>query len=92
MIRTWVVAGIALAASTGTTLAEDAAAGEQIFKRLCSPCHEVGQAAKIKLGPPLNGIDGRKAARSRDSITPRSTNPPASPGGYSASNTNPNGR
>jgi hypothetical protein len=36
-MRTWVIAGIALTASTGTTLAQDAAAGEQVFKRLCSP-------------------------------------------------------
>ena len=61
MLRTWVIAGIALAASTGPTLGQDAAAGEQVFKRLCSPCHEIGQDAKIKLGPPLNGIDGRKS-------------------------------
>jgi cytochrome c len=60
-MRTWVIAGIALAASTGTTLAQDAAAGEQVFKRLCSPCHDIGSAAKIKLGPPLNGLEGRKA-------------------------------
>jgi cytochrome c len=26
-----------------------------------SPCHEIGEGAKIKLGPPLNGIDGRKS-------------------------------
>ena len=45
----------------GPTLGQDAAAGEQVFKRLCSPCHEIGQDAKIKLGPPLNGIDGRKS-------------------------------
>jgi len=32
-----------------------------VFKRLCSPCHEIGQAVKIKVGPPLNGIDGRKS-------------------------------
>jgi cytochrome c len=61
MMRTWVIAGIALAASTGTTLAQDAAAGEQVFRRLCSPCHDIGEDAKIKLGPPLNGIDARKA-------------------------------
>jgi cytochrome c len=42
-------------------LGQDAAAGEQVFKRLCSPCHDIGQDAKIKLGPPLNGIDGRKS-------------------------------
>jgi cytochrome c len=27
----------------------------------CAPCHEIGPDAKIKLGPPLNGIDGRKS-------------------------------
>jgi hypothetical protein len=36
MLRMWVVAGIALAASSGPTLAQEAAAGEQVFKRLCS--------------------------------------------------------
>ena len=25
------------------------------------PCHEIGPDAKIKLGPPLNGVDGRKS-------------------------------
>jgi cytochrome c len=58
-MRTLVVAVVALAASTGTTLAQDAAAGEQVFKRLCMPCHDIGPDAKIKLGPPLNGVDGR---------------------------------
>ena len=61
LMRTWVMTVFALAASTGTSLAQDAAAGEQVFKRLCSACHDVGPEAKIKLGPPLNGIDGRKA-------------------------------
>ncbi len=60
-MRTMVTALFALAASTGTALAQDAAAGEQVFKRLCMPCHDVGPEAKVKLGPPLNGIDGRKA-------------------------------
>jgi cytochrome c len=60
-MRTLIIAGVALVVSAGTTLAQDAAAGEQVFKRLCSPCHDIGQNAKIKLGPPLNGIDGRKS-------------------------------
>ena len=60
-MRTLMIAGIVVAASTGAALAQDAAAGEQVFKRLCSPCHDIGPAAKVKLGPPLNGIDGRKA-------------------------------
>jgi cytochrome c len=64
-VRTWdlktcVIAVIALAASTATTVAQDAAAGEQVFRRLCSPCHDV-EEAKIKLGPPLSGVDGRKS-------------------------------
>jgi cytochrome c len=60
-MKMWVIAGIALAASTGTSLAQDAAAGETVFKRLCSPCHDIGAEARVKLGPPLNGVDGRKA-------------------------------
>jgi cytochrome c len=64
MMRTWeswAVACIVLAASTGAALAQDAAAGEQVFRRLCSPCHDIGDDAKVKLGPPLNGVEGRKA-------------------------------
>ena len=59
-MRTWVIAAVALAASTGTALAQDLAAGEQSFRK-CAPCHDIGEGAKIKLGPPLNGLDGRKA-------------------------------
>ena len=60
-MQVWVLGLLALALSTGTSLAQDAAAGGQVFKRLCSPCHDIGADAKVKLGPPLNGIDGRKA-------------------------------
>ena len=60
-MRMWVIAGIALVASTGTSLAQDAAAGETVFKRFCSPCHDVGEEARVKLGPPQNGLDGRVA-------------------------------
>jgi cytochrome c len=60
MMRIWVLAGALVVASNGFALAQDAAAGEQAFNK-CRPCHDVGPEAKIKLGPPLNGIDGRKA-------------------------------
>jgi cytochrome c len=59
-MRTWVIAGVLVVASTGAALAQDVAAGEQSFNK-CRPCHDVGEEAKIKLGPPLNGLNGRKA-------------------------------
>ena len=40
--------------------AGDAAAGEKDFV-ICRACHEIGPNAKILVGPPLNGIVGRKA-------------------------------
>jgi cytochrome c len=41
-------------------LAQDAAKGEDVFKK-CSACHKVGDAAKNGVGPILNGVVGRKA-------------------------------
>lgn len=38
--------------------AQDAATGETSFKK-CLPCHSIGEGAKNKVGPALNGIDGR---------------------------------
>ena len=38
--------------------AQDVAAGEQSFKK-CFACHSVGEGAKNKVGPELNGLDGR---------------------------------
>ena len=55
------IAAMLVAASSGASLAQDDAAGEQGFKRQCSICHDAGEGAKIKLGPPLNGLEGRKA-------------------------------
>jgi cytochrome c len=60
-MQTWLTVLIVLGASAGIARAQDAAAGEQVFRKMCLPCHDVGPAAKVKLGPPLNGIDGRKA-------------------------------
>ena len=39
-------------------LAQDLEAGENSFKK-CLPCHSVGPDAKNKVGPVLNGLDGR---------------------------------
>jgi cytochrome c len=60
-MRIWVLTAVALAASAGSSAAQDATAGEAVFKRFCTACHEVGPDAKTRLGPPLNGLDGRKA-------------------------------
>jgi cytochrome c len=59
-MRHLVIAAAILAASTGTTLAQDVEAGETSFKK-CMPCHDIGDDARNKVGPVLNGIDGRKA-------------------------------
>src|SRR3974390_3051690 len=40
--------------------AQDLAAGATSFKK-CAPCHDVGPTAKNKVGPVLNGLDGRKS-------------------------------
>jgi cytochrome c len=60
-MRTLILAVLMAIASAGLALAQDAAAGQQVFTRWCLPCHDAGEGAKIKLGPPLNGLDGRKA-------------------------------
>ena len=48
-------------ASTGSGFTQDVEAGQAVFKRMCFPCHDAGPGAKVKLGPPLNGLDGRAA-------------------------------
>ena len=35
--------------------AGDAAAGEKVFRK-CKACHQVGENAKRRVGPPLNGV------------------------------------
>lgn len=40
--------------------AADVAAGERLFKQ-CASCHQVGEGAKNRIGPQLNGLFGRVA-------------------------------
>ena len=40
--------------------AQDAALGEKVFNK-CRACHQIGEGARNLVGPPLNGIVGRKA-------------------------------
>jgi len=60
-MRTCILAAVLVIASSGVGFAQDAAAGQMVFQRMCLPCHDAGEGARIKLGPPLNGVDGRKA-------------------------------
>ncbi len=40
--------------------AQDVSAGEKSFNK-CRVCHQVGETAKNAVGPPLNGLFGRKS-------------------------------
>ena len=53
------MAAILFGLSTSSVLAQDVAAGETSFRK-CLPCHAVGADASNKIGPLLNGIEGRK--------------------------------
>ena len=59
-MRLSILAAAALVAVAGAAQAQDIAAGEQSFRK-CLPCHSVGEDAKNKIGPVLNGLEGRKS-------------------------------
>ncbi len=53
---------LALTGMAGAALAAgDAAAGEKVFRK-CKSCHQVGDGAKNRIGPMLNGIVGNEIA------------------------------
>jgi cytochrome c len=56
---------IASSAAVSAALAQDVAAGKTSFNK-CLACHAVGEGAKNKVGPALNGLDGRKSGTSPD--------------------------
>jgi cytochrome c len=51
---------IASSAAASAALAQDVAAGKTSFNK-CMACHAIGEGAKNKVGPELNGLDGRKS-------------------------------
>jgi cytochrome c len=53
---------VVIASSVAGTaaLAQDVAAGKTSFNK-CMACHSIGEGAKNKVGPELNGLDGRKS-------------------------------
>jgi len=58
-MRTCVLAAVLVMVSSGVGFAQDA--GQAVFQRMCLPCHDAGEGARVKLGPPLNGLNGKKA-------------------------------
>jgi cytochrome c len=60
MMKKLTVAIAMIAASTAASVAQDAQKGATVFNQ-CLPCHAIGPGAQTKIGPELNGLDGRKA-------------------------------
>jgi cytochrome c len=56
---------VASSAAASTAFAQDATAGKASFNK-CMICHAIGEGAKTKVGPELNGLDGRKAGTTPD--------------------------
>ena len=54
------LAAAAVALMPSLAHAQDVAAGEKSFNK-CRACHQVGETAKNTVGPPLNGLFGRKS-------------------------------
>jgi cytochrome c len=59
------LAVIALSAASSTARAQDVTAGKTAFVK-CMACHAIGEGAKNKVGPELNGLNGRKSGTAPD--------------------------
>jgi cytochrome c len=59
MRRTFTIAVAVITLSADTALAQDAQKGQTVFN-VCLACHSIGPGAKNKVGPELNGLDGRR--------------------------------
>ena len=60
-----VIVALTAALATPAIAEGDAAKGEKVFKK-CKACHAVGDGAKNKVGPMLNGIVGATAGQVKD--------------------------
>jgi cytochrome c len=56
---------IASSAIASGAMAQDVDAGKASFNK-CLACHSIGEGAKNKVGPELNGLDGRKSGTAPD--------------------------
>jgi cytochrome c len=60
MMKELMVAAVLIAVSPVSGAAQDAQKGKTVFN-ICLACHTIGPGAQNKIGPELNGLDGRKA-------------------------------
>jgi cytochrome c len=67
MKKTILSALVVIASSVTATaaFAQDVAAGKTSFNK-CLACHAIGEGAKNKVGPELNGLNGRKSGAAPD--------------------------
>ncbi len=56
---------LSITAAASSAMAQDAAAGKTSFNK-CLACHAIGEGAKNKVGPELNGLDGRHSGTAPD--------------------------
>ena len=60
MLKKLILTAVLIAASSVPGVAQDAQKGKTVFN-VCLACHAIGPGAQNKIGPELNGLDGRKA-------------------------------
>jgi cytochrome c len=60
MMKKLIVTTVMIAVSSVPGMAQDAQKGKTVFN-ICLVCHAIGPGAQNKIGPELNGLDGRKA-------------------------------
>jgi cytochrome c len=60
MPKRLIVAAVLIAVSSFSSVAQDSQKGKTVFN-ICLVCHAIGPGAQNKIGPKLNGLDGRKA-------------------------------
>ena len=60
MAKKLIVAVVLIAVSSVSGMAQDAQKGKTVFN-VCLVCHAIGPGAQNKIGPELNGLDGRNA-------------------------------
>ncbi len=65
LVLTAFIAATAAPAMLQKAAAQDVEKGQRSFNK-CLPCHAIGPGAATKVGPELNGLDGRRAGTAAD--------------------------